>query len=271
MLFLLLSPTFLVGQNPQLTQELNVYLAKHPTMNFSLSVQTMKGKMLFEHNSDALMPAASIIKIPILIEFMEEVKAGKFKLTDKHTLLASEKVEGGALFDYPNDTILMLRDLAKQMIVSSDNSATNILIRKMGMAAVNQRLEKLGIKKTRLNRVMLDTEAVKQGRENYVNTLEINNLLRSIYKNKVATKALCREMMAFLFGCTDRSTIPNLIPPSVKIAHKTGELNYVRGDAAIIFTPKPFVVSVFIKNFNNLKEAEQTIAEIGEICWKNLK
>ena len=282
-LFLLFLPTFIFAQNGNLNTDLSQYLAKtaqnvhNPDMGgtewlkISFSIQTLKGKTLFQHNADTFMPAASVIKIAILVELMEQVKVGKLKLEDTHTLLATDKIDEGIVSKYPTDTVLTFRNLAKNMIISSDNAATNIIIRKIGMPAVNQRLDKLGMKKTRLNRLMLDTEAVKQGRQNYVNTLEINNLLRLIYQNKVATKALCKEIMDFLLACNDRVTIPKWIPPSVKVAHKTGELTYVRGDAAIVFSSKPFILSVFVEGFKTVGEAERVIAEIGEICWKNLK
>ena len=271
LLFLL--PNLLLGQN--LTKDLRDYIVKTQKntagLDISFSVETLKGKILFQHNADTFMPAASVIKIAILVELMEQVKAGKLRLEDTYILSTQDKIDDGIISSYLTDTILTFRALAKQMIISSDNAATNIIIRKIGIPTVNQLLDNLGMKKTRLNRIMLDTEAVKQGRQNYVNTLEINKLLRLIYKNKVATKTLCREMMDFLLACHDRETIPKLIPPSVKIAHKTGELTYVRGDAAIVFSSKPFILSVFIQGFKNLSEAEKVIAEIGEICWKNLK
>ena len=271
LLFIL--PILLFGQN--LTKDLRDYIAKNQKntagLDISFSVETLKGKILFQHNADTFMPAASVIKIAILVELMEQVKAGKLRLEDTYILSTQDKIDDGIISSYLTDTILTFRALAKQMIISSDNAATNIIIRKIGISTVNQLLDNLGMKKTRLNRIMLDTEAVKQGRQNYVNTLEINKLLRLIYKNKVATKTLCREMIDFLLACHDRETIPKLIPPSVKIAHKTGELTYVRGDAAIVFSLKPFILSVFIQGFKNLSEAEKVIAEIGEICWKNLK
>ena len=213
LLFLL--PILLFGQN--LTKDLRNYIAKNQKnterLDISFSVETLKGKILFQHNADTFMPAASVIKIAILVELMEQVKAGKLRLEDTYILSTQDKIDDGIISSYLTDTILTFRALAKQMIISSDNAATNIIIRKIGIPTVNQLLDNLGMKKTRLNRIMLDTEAVKQGRQNYINTLEINNLLRLIYKNKVATKSLCQEMMGFLFACHDRTTIPNLIPP----------------------------------------------------------
>lgn len=59
--------------------------------------------------------------------------------------------------------------------------------------------------------------------------------------------ALCAHMLRFLEANEDTTTLPQLLPKGIKIAHKTGTLAYVRGDAGIVFAPKPFVISVFVK------------------------
>lgn len=139
------------------------------------------------------------------------------------------------------------------------------------MKAVNENLVRLGSTKTKLNRIMLDTMAVKQGRQNWINTVEINDLLRRIYKKQVATPVLCDEMLSILKNCRDKTTIPANLPEDLVIAHKTGELSYLRGDAAIIYTKQPFIISVFVEGFNELSQAERVIADLAEICWENLR
>lgn len=139
------------------------------------------------------------------------------------------------------------------------------------METINQNLTKWGTTKTRLNRVMIDVEAVKQGRENYVNVLEINALLRLIYGKKVASPALCDEMIAMLKNCADTTTIPSQLPKDLEIAHKTGTLAYVRGDAAIVYASQPFVLSIFVEGFDKESTAEKIIGDLAKICWEGLK
>jgi beta-lactamase class A len=268
-----LLPLSLFSQQAGLTQDLALYIVKlPPSVKISLSVQTVRGQSLFQHRAEAQYPAASVIKIPILVALMKKVEYGSIKLTDTHRLLAPEKIGGsGILMKYPNDTALTIKSLARAMMIYSDNTATNILLNKIGMASVNTLLDSLGMTKTRLNRVMLDTAAVRQGRENYINTLEINTLLQLIYQKKITTKTLCQYMLNFMSQTADRTTIPRFIPPSVKVVHKTGALSYTRGDAAIVMTKNPFILSVFVQGFESATQAEKIIADIGKICWQNLK
>lgn len=253
--------------------KIEIYLSKLPAaFKVTMSVESIDGKVYFSHRADEQVPSASVIKIPILIELMEKVKTHEIDLDKIHTLTNAEKTGGsGILANFAEGKQLTIREIAQEMIRSSDNTATNILIHKIGMEAINLNLVKLGMIKTRLNRLMMDTEAVKQGRENYINVVEINSLMRLIFNKKVATPTLCDEMISMLKNCADSATIPRNLPKDLIIAHKTGSLPYVRGDAAIIYTPKPFIISIFIEGFNNEPAVEKAIGDLAEICWNGLK
>ncbi len=254
-------------------EQIETYFTKLPAgVTVTMAVESMEGKPYFSYRADERVPSASVIKIPILIALMEKVKSGAINLNEIHTLTNADKVGGaGDLMNVAEGKQLIIREIAQEMIRTSDNTATNILIRKVGMNFVNQNLAELGITKTRLNRAMMDTEAVKQGRENYVNVLEINALLRLIYNQKIATPILCDAMFAMLKNCEDDTTIPRNLPKNLKIAHKTGTLSYVRGDAGIVFTDTPFVISIFVEGFREIETAEQIIGDLAQICWENLK
>lgn len=249
------------------------YLSKLPSdIKVTMAVQNMDGKSYFEHRTDVKVPSASVIKVPILMSLMEKVHANEMSLSKVHRLTNAEKAGGsGVLMNASEGKKLTIREIAQEMIRTSDNTATNILIREIGMETINQNLTKWGATKTRLNRVMMDTEAVKQGRENYINVLEINALLRMIYDKKVANPILCEEMISMLKNCEDETTIPSQLPKDLEIAHKTGTLAYVRGDAAIVFTPQPFAISIFVEGFDKEATAEKIIGDLAKICWEGLK
>ncbi len=249
------------------------YISKLPSnVKVTMAVENMEGQPYFEHRTDVKVPSASVIKVPILMSLMEKVQANEMNLSKVHRLTNAEKAGGsGVLMNALEGKILSIREIAQEMIRTSDNTATNILIREIGMETINQNLTKWGATKTRLNRVMMDTEAVKQGRENYINVLEINALLRMIYDKKVSTPTLCDEMISMLKNCEDKTTIPSQLPKDLAIAHKTGTLAYVRGDAAIVFTTQPFVMSIFVEGFDKEATAEQIIGDLAKICWESLK
>lgn len=261
-LFLLL-PALATAQT--LPQHLTTYLKKLPaTAQVSVAVEELAGKTTFYHRADDLPPAASVIKLPIMVETMEQVKAGQFDLDKIHLLQDAEKTGGsGILQTYPAQSQLTNREVLTLMMTHSDNTATNILIRELGMDKINQRMRSLGLMQSVLNRLMLDTLAVKQGRE-------MNALLKKIYRREVATPALCDQMIEILKGNRDQKTFRMFLPPSTVIAHKTGELTYVRGDVGIFYVTKPFLLSVFVQGVST-QEAERMIGEIAQLCYNQFQ
>ena len=234
----------------------------------SMAVQLLSdSSVLFEHRADERVPSASVIKLPIMLEAMEQVKAGTLDPTEIHILIDAEKTGGdGVLKTYSHRSRIAYRDLLRLMMIHSDNTATNIFISELGMDAINRRMRTIGLTKSQLNRVMMDTLAARQGRENYVTAREMNGLLEKIYRNQVATPALSAQMLDILKQNQDTATIPGLLPKGTVVAHKTGVLPYVRGDAGIVYTTKPFLLSVFVEGVPT-PEAERIIGEIALICY----
>ena len=101
--------------------------------------------------ADQPMNTLSVIKLPVMIQVFRDVEAGRLKLTDRYQIRAEDRRRGSGLiqgFDVGlNPTI---RDLVQQMVVTSDNTATDILIGKVGIARVNATLAQFGFKETRL-------------------------------------------------------------------------------------------------------------------------
>lgn len=265
----MLFPFVGIAQKQDSFSSLETYLAQlSPTTIVNLQVESLTGEIYFSKGPAESVPSASIIKIPILVELMEQVKAGKVNLDETYTLGSADKTGGsGVMASYPDGQQMSLKEVARLMMIASDNTATNIFIRKLGREKINDRMKLLGLASIQLNRVMMDTAAVARGIDNYVTARDINALLRLIYGHKVATPNLCEQMMEFLFENRDTVTLPRLIPKTIKIAHKTGGLTYIRGDAGIVFAATPFVISVFVRGTPE-NNAEKIIGEIGEICFK---
>ncbi|MGA0559855.1 serine hydrolase [Larkinella sp. VNQ87] len=269
-LIFLLLPALATAQH--LSSALSAYLQKLPaSVQVSVALESLADTVRFYHRADALVPSASVIKIPIMVEAMERVKTGGFDLDQTHVLLAAEKTGGsGILQTYPNESKLSNREVLTLMMTHSDNTATNILIRELGMEQINRRMQTLGLTQSRLNRMMMDTLAARQGRENRVTVREMNALLTKIHRHEVATPALCDQMLDILKRNEDNLTFRRFLPPSTVIAHKTGGLAYVQGDAGIFYVPKPFVLSVFVQG-TDTENAQRIIGEIARICYQQLQ
>lgn len=253
-----------------LADSITGYLRTVPaSATVSLAVESLQDSTVSVFvNADKSVPSASIIKLSILVEAMERVKAGTLDLSDIHILTDSEKVGGdGILKTYSHRSRISYADLLRLMIIYSDNTATNIFINELGMNAINARIDAMGLTGTRLNRVMMDTLAARQGRDNVVAAQDMNRLLGAIYRYQLATPTLCDQMLAILKQNEDTLTIPRLLPKTIAIAHKTGTLPYVRADAGLIYARHPFLLTVLVQGVPT-PDAERIIAEIALVCYR---
>lgn len=226
------------------------------TITVGIRVEKLDGTVLFAHRDQNIIPSASVIKIPILAVMLEEARAGRFQM-DGIGLVKKEDMVGGAgiLQSHPSDTSLTWRRLAELMISVSDNTATNAIIRELGVDTINRYLSDWGLEHTRLRREMMDFESQRQGRENTTSPAEMNAVLRRFASDT--------EFIRILLLCEDKTTLPAGFPAEARFAHKTGTLTIVRGDAGILLGESPLVVSVFVSGFETLAQAEAILEQIG--------
>ncbi|MDO6437182.1 serine hydrolase [Cyclobacterium sp. 1_MG-2023] len=250
-------------------QLLNKYLDNlDPTIKLSFIIQDQEGEVLSKLNADKKSPSASIIKIPLLIYFMKNVEEGLISLNDSYQLKSSDKVGGsGELQFKPSGFSVTYEYLAKEMIRVSDNTATNIIIRRLGLKPFQDWLKAKGYIHTQLNRYMMDFEAIEKGQQNYLSPKEMNRLLLTLYDGDLLTKTSSLKVINYLKNCEDNRALPHQIPDGVAIAHKTGTLDYVRGDAGIIFGKKPIFITVLVENFSEIPEADSIISTIGKLAY----
>ena len=216
-------------------------------------------------NADEVFPTASSIKIAILAEFYRQVQQGKLRFTDSYILQPSDLVGGsgiaGALT--PGVTKLTLRDVAALMISVSDNSATNVMIDRIGMDNVDTLLDSLGLKQTRLNRKMMDIKAAAEGRENLASPREMMLLLEALYRGKILNKQYTEDYFNLL-SIHKESYIPRELPEDLRIANKPGELEGVRNDCGIVFTgARPYIICVMSTYLRHERDGGDAIARIS--------
>jgi beta-lactamase class A len=221
-------------------------------------------------HADEVLPTASSIKIAILAELYHQAQQGKIKLEDLYTLKSSDLVAGSGIANAltPGVTRLTIRDLAALMVSVSDNSATNIIIDRIGMENVNALLDSLGLTHTRLRRKMMDVKAAAEGRENIATPREMVALLEDLYRGKVLNKQLTDDFFELL-SLHKESYIPRELPEDLRIANKPGELEGVRNDSGIVFTGnRPFVISVMTTYLRREKDGGDAIIRIAAAAYQ---
>ncbi len=232
-------------------------------------VDLATGHKYFLH-ADEVLPTASSIKIAILAELYRQAQQGKIKLGDLYTLQSADLVAGSGIANAltPGVTRLTIRDVAALMISVSDNSATNIIIDRIGMENVNALLDSLGLTHTRLRRKMMDVKAAAEGRENIATPREMAMLLEDLYCGKVLNKQMTDDFFELL-SVHKESYIPRELPEDLRIANKPGELEGVRNDSGIVFTGnRPFVISVMTTYLRREKDGGDAIVRIATAAYQ---
>ena len=230
-----------------------------------VAILDLTGGQKFLLHADDVFPQASSIKIAVLAELYHQAQHGKLKLADLYTMQQSDLVPDSDIMGglTPAITRITLRDLATMMVAVSDNSATNVLIDRLGMENVNALMDSLGLPHTRLRRKMMDLKAASEGRENISTPREMMTLLESIYRGKVFNKEMTDDFFKMLSTHKD-SFIPRELPDGLKIANKPGELEAVRNDSGIVFAQnRPYVICVMTTYLHRERDGEAAITKIS--------
>jgi beta-lactamase class A len=222
-------------------------------------------------HADEVFPQASSIKIAVLAELYRQAQAGNLKLTDLCTVASSDLVPDSYIMEglTPGVTKITLRDLATMMVAVSDNSATNVLIHRIGIDNVNALMESLGLSHTRLRRKMMDLKAAGEGRQNISTPREMMTLLEALYRGKVLNKEMTDDFFKVLSTPKKDSFLPRDLPEDLRVANKHGELEGVRTDSGIVFLSKrPYIICVMTTYLRRERDGEESISRISLAAYR---
>jgi beta-lactamase class A len=234
-----------LAEETGLAKRLNT-LAKAHKGKVAIAVKHLQTGESFFLKADTVMPTASLIKLPVMIEVYQQAAEGKIKLTDMVTLREKDKVPGSGILTYhfSEGATFSVRDATRLMIAYSDNTATNLLLAKIGVAATAKRMEAWGFPNTKLHAMVYkgDTTSVFPERtKKYglgsTTAREMVGLLEKLHQGKLVNPEACKAMIEHLKNCQDKEKIKRFLPPKTVVAHKTGAVAKIRTDAGIIYLP----------------------------------
>lgn len=234
------------------------FVAWHPSSGEKIDIN--------EHEA---LKSASVIKVPLMVELFCLRDEGKLSLDEKVVVHDGIKVAGsGVLRELHDGAELTLRDLIALMIVVSDNTATNMLIDRIGLDSVSERMRTLGLTNTVLARKMYDWDAANAGRENRCTAYDLALLMKTMAEGRISSKSTSTEMVEIMARQQYREKIPLLLPEDTKVANKTGSLTGVTNDVGIVYGPTgPYVIAVLTKDVPSVVAADRAIAEASRLIY----
>lgn len=236
----------------------------------AVAVKHLQTGESFTHQADTPMPTASLIKLAIMVEAYRQANEGKINLDDKVMLAADDKVPGSGILTthFSAGTTIALRDAVRLMIAYSDNTATNLVLAKIGLPATAETMERLGLPNTKVHSFVyrpgstIFPERSKEFGLGSTTAGEMLKLLDELFAKKLVTPAACDEMLAHLRTCEDKR-IPKLLPAGTKVAHKTGSVAAVRTAAGIIEAKSgPIALCVLTRDNKDQRWTDDNAAEV---------
>jgi beta-lactamase class A len=233
-----------------------------------VSVKDLRSGATLEHNAMGVFPTASVIKLAVLYELLRQADAGRIALDEVTRPPLPRVGGGGALELLGGDVSLTWRDLATLMMALSDNAATNALIDRLGLAAIDARLRELDLPATRLRRRMLDLDAARRGDENVSSAADLARLMELLRSGHGLTPGSARELLR-LAALPKSSPFRRGLPENIVVVDKPGDLEGVRAVAALVELPeRPYVVTVMTGWLRRDTDGDEVIAELSRAVFE---
>lgn len=226
--------------------------------------------------------AASTMKTPVMIEVYRQVAEGKFSLTDSikvrnkfksivdgtaYSLKATDDSEQTLYAD--TGAMRSLYSLMYDMIISSSNLATNMIIEIVDAEKVTEAMRNLGAKDIQVRRGVEDNKAFRQGLNNTTTAYDLMLILSKLAREDVVSKRASEEMIKILLDQKFNEIIPAELPHDVKVAHKTGSITGVQHDCGIVILPdgRRYVVVLLSKDLKDSDRAIKAMAKVSRLIF----
>ncbi|MBR1686775.1 MAG: serine hydrolase [Clostridia bacterium] len=210
--------------------------------------------------------AASVIKIPIMMEAFRQREAGLLDFTQEIVIRAEDHLPSCGALTYMHDGLsVQVRDLVTLMIILSDNTATNKLIDILGLANIQKTIEREGLGDTVIRRKLFMAEMSRLGIQNQITAYDMGLLLERIHKGTLISEAASGEMRNILLNQRLNGKMPFFLhSQDIACAHKTGEDDGITHDVGLIYAEHPLIFC-FVSEHTDVPIAERAIQDIARL------
>ena len=264
--------THLITVTPVLPRLQTVLQDAPDAVRIGISVRHLMNGSQFGHNERLEFPAASTIKIVILVALARAVDEGQLTLDQRAPVLSSQAVGGSGVLNWLQRGLeLSLRDHAWLMIAISDNTASNVLIDAVGLPRISATQRALGLETTALNRRFLGRLPNAGEPENIACAVDLTRVLDAIANGDASSRERCDWMLGLLAGRQHRDRIARHLPDGVTFAGKSGSLTRLTHDCGIISGPGgAAAIAVLTQGFDDNYAADAFIGQAAEAAVRDL-
>lgn len=252
-----------------ITSQIRTLLASYKSLNPGIFFLDLDTGNYIDINGEKRFAAASTIKFPLLVALFQEIDAGRIKLTDKLVMRRDLKVGESGIMQYkPIGTKFSVLETATLMMTISDNTATNLVLDRLGGAAkVSQRFRSWGLQNTAMRNLLPDI-----GGTNTTSSKDLVRLAALVSNNRLLSPSSRNQVLGIMRRVKTNSLLPAGIGQGATIAHKTGTLRFIIGDAGIIQMPngKSYLAGVLVQRPNYDRRAGDFVREVSRRVYNYL-
>lgn len=237
--------------------------------NVAVSVRMLDGSGNFDVNGDESMQSASMIKLLVLAEYLDELDAGVIAANDAYELVYADVVGGsGTMQGDAVGTEYTLDEVARRMIAVSDNVGTNVLIERMGVEQIQAKADELGLSGTQIaHKLMI---SANDGKWNMISANDAARILTRVAGSTLASADSCARAEEYLLEQEDEEGLAQGLPDGVAFGHKTGTIDNIRHDGGIVYAEHPYVICVLTKNMG-YDTANTLMAQISAAVYEAIR
>ncbi len=249
-----------------LESQIRNLMPMYPTIHPSVFVWDYESGNYADINASETFSAASIIKIPVLLQLFRSIERNQVSLYDEMPLTEYYRSEGsGDLQFRAANSTYTLDQLARVMITHSDNSATNMIMSKIGaMTDVNQGIRDWGLKQTQVNNWLPDLTGT-----NYTTARDLARMLYNIENPEFLSPESKDKIFDYMGHVKNNRLIQAGLGSGASFLHKTGDIGKMLGDAGIVTTPngKKYIVVILANRPYNSPAGKDFIVKASEIIY----
>lgn len=214
--------------------------------------------------------SASLIKVPLLLAVLNYFESNNLSLKQEIKIAPEEWVDFSVISEQRIEQCTIY-ELLVWMIITSDNTATNVLIDFLGMDTLNQYFREIGLVQTTIQRKMMDFERLAKGFDNTTSASDMALLFSRIYRRDLLSSAFSELTIDILSRQRVHESLKRYLVDDVKLAHKTGGLDTVDHDVGIVYNSSgDYLIGVFVTEVTNNDHARQLIGRISKVVYDYL-
>lgn len=249
----------------------------------AVAYRTLDGRDQLFIDADKTFHAASTMKVPVMIELFNQVRAGTLSLADPLAVRNEFRsiVDGSTYSLSEGDDsdrevyavvgkTLTLRQLCDAMITVSSNFAANLLIEKLGVANIRRTVTRLGADADggmQVLRGVEDGKAFEKGLNNSTTARGLLVLLDKLGRGEAVDRQSDAAMIEILKRQHFNDAIPAGLPAGTPVAHKTGSITRIHHDAAIVYGPRPYVLVLLTRGLEDRSKSAALMADLSRLVY----